>query len=60
VQWISGALSKGLKRPRREAVYSLSSSGEVKNAFVALCLVKHRNNVTVTFIFEYVEESRGD
>jgi len=33
IQWISGALSLGVKRPGREADHSPSSSSEVKNAW---------------------------
>jgi hypothetical protein len=33
IQWIPGALSLGVKRPRREADHSLPSSAEVKNAW---------------------------
>jgi hypothetical protein len=50
IQWISGALSLGVKRPGHESDHSLPSSGEVKNtgailslpqyAFMAWCSVK--------------------
>jgi hypothetical protein len=33
VQWVPGALSLGVKRPRREAEHSPPSSAEVKNAW---------------------------
>jgi hypothetical protein len=59
IQWVPGALSLGVKRPRREADHSSPSSAEVKNAwsytftphyvFMAWCLVKHRDNFTFTF-----------
>jgi hypothetical protein len=32
IQWVPGALSLGVKRPRREADHSLPSSAEVNNA----------------------------
>jgi hypothetical protein len=54
IQWVPGALSLGVKRPEREADHSPPSSSEVKNAwnytstpqyaFMAWCLVKHRDN----------------
>jgi hypothetical protein len=50
----------GVKRPRREDDQSTPSSAEVKNvwsytsipqyAFMAWCLVKHRDNFTFTFL----------
>jgi hypothetical protein len=53
-----GALSLGVKRPGREADHSPPSSDEVKYAwsytstpqfvFMAWCLVKHRDNFTLT------------
>jgi hypothetical protein len=58
IQWVPGILSLGVKRPGREAGYSLPSSAEVKNAwsytsslqyvFMAWCLVKQRNNFTLS------------
>jgi hypothetical protein len=33
IQWVSGVLSLGVKRPGREAEHSLPSSAEVKNAW---------------------------
>jgi hypothetical protein len=33
IQWVLGALSLGVKRPRREADHSSPSSTEVKNAW---------------------------
>jgi hypothetical protein len=33
VQWVPGALSRGVKRPGREADHSPPSSAEVKNAW---------------------------
>jgi hypothetical protein len=33
IQWVPGALSLGVKRPRREADHSPPSSAEVKNAW---------------------------
>jgi hypothetical protein len=55
-----GGFSLGVKRPGREADHSPPSSAEVKNAwnytstltdyvFMAWCLVKHRDNFTLTF-----------
>jgi hypothetical protein len=58
IQWVPGALSLGVKWPGREADLSTPSSPEVKEcvelaipplpqyAFVAWCLVKHRDNFT--------------
>jgi hypothetical protein len=55
IQWVPGALSLGVKRPGLEAVHSLPSSAEVKNAWsytstpqMAWCLAKHRDNFTFT------------
>jgi len=52
-------LSPGVKRPKREADHSHLSTVEVKNArnytstppsvFMKRCLVKHRDNLTLTF-----------
>jgi hypothetical protein len=33
IQWVSGALSLGVKQPRREVYHSPPSSAEVKNAW---------------------------
>jgi hypothetical protein len=53
----TGATSLGIKQPGREADHSPPSSVEVKSgvippllqyAFMALCLVKHRDNFTFT------------
>jgi hypothetical protein len=54
-----GALSLGVERSGREADHSPPSSAEVKNAwisastpqyaFMAWCLVKHRDNFTFIF-----------
>jgi hypothetical protein len=59
IQWVPGALSRGVKQLGREADHSPPSSVEVKNAwsytsthqyvFMAWCLVKHRDNFTFTF-----------
>jgi hypothetical protein len=56
IQWVPGALSLGVKRPRREADHSPPSSAEVKKpwsytstpqyAYMPWCLVKHRDNFT--------------
>jgi hypothetical protein len=68
IQWVPGALSLGVKRPRREADHSPPSSAEVKE-WVGLYLhspstpswrgaqLKHRDNFTftVTFIFLFNE-----
>jgi hypothetical protein len=55
IQWVTGALSLGVKRPGREADHSPPSSAEVKNAwsytftppyvFMKWCLVKHRDKL---------------
>jgi len=59
IQWVPGALSRGLKRQNHEADHSSPSSVEVKNAwshiftpryvFMVWCLVKHRDIFTFTF-----------
>jgi len=41
IQWVTGALSPGIKRPRREAIPPLP-----KYDFMVWCLVKHRYNFT--------------
>jgi hypothetical protein len=56
IRWVSGALSLGVKRPRREADHSPPSNAEVKNMwsytssplyiFMAWYLVKHRDKFT--------------
>jgi hypothetical protein len=61
IQYLSGALSVGVKRPGREADHSLSSSDRSKNerrytstpqyVFMAWCLFKHRDNFTFAFTF---------
>jgi hypothetical protein len=59
IQWVQGPLFLVVKRPGREADHSLPSSTEVKeceelyfhspqNAFMAWCLVKHRDNFIFT------------
>jgi hypothetical protein len=64
IQWVSGDLSPGVKRPGGEAVHSPPSSAEYKNASrytsapqynMALCLVlkKHKHNFTFTF-YQYM------
>jgi hypothetical protein len=59
VRWVPGALSLGMRRPVREADHPTPSSAEVKNAwsynstpqyaFMAWCLVKHRDIFTFTY-----------
>jgi hypothetical protein len=54
IQWVPAALSLRVKQPGREAGHSAPSNAEIKNAwsytstpqyvFMALCLVKHRDN----------------
>jgi hypothetical protein len=56
IQWVPGALSLWVKRLGREAERSPPSTAEAKNAwkytstpqyvFMALCLIKHRDNFT--------------
>jgi hypothetical protein len=56
IQWVSGALFLGVKRPGREADHSTPSSADVKNAwsytstpqyaFMALCSVKKSTGTT--------------
>jgi hypothetical protein len=56
IQWVPGALSVGVKRPAHEADHSPPSSAEIEEcvelylhsqyAFMAWCLVKHRDNFT--------------
>jgi hypothetical protein len=53
IQWVTGALSPGLKRPGREADQLPPPNAEVKNAwcytstpqyvFMVWCLIKHKN-----------------
>jgi hypothetical protein len=60
---ILGALSLGIKRSGCEADHSPPSIAEVKNewsytstpqyVFMAWCLVKHRDNFAITFIFTF-------
>jgi hypothetical protein len=64
IQWVTGALSPGLKWPGRELNHSPPSEAEIKNVwsytstsqyvFIEWCLVKHRNN------FSLHHESIGD
>jgi len=59
IQWVTGTLSLGVKRPGREGDHSPPSSAEIKNAwsytstppyvFMVWYLVKHRDNFTFTF-----------
>jgi hypothetical protein len=59
IQWVPGALSPAVKRLGRETDHSRPSSVQVKEcvelylhsqyAFMAWCLVKHRENFTFTF-----------
>jgi hypothetical protein len=59
IQWVSGTISTGVKRSRREADHSHPPSATVKNAwiytstpqydFMAWYLVKHSDNFTFTF-----------
>jgi hypothetical protein len=63
IQWLSEALSLGLKRPGSENDHSPPSSAEVKNAwsytsnpayaFVARCLVKQRD-FTLPYLYLYL------
>jgi hypothetical protein len=60
IQWVSGALSLEVKRPGREANHSPPSSAEFKEcvelnltpqyAFMAWCLVKHRDYFTLPYL----------
>jgi hypothetical protein len=64
IQWVPGALSLGVKRQGREAHHSPQSNAEVKEcvelylhsqyAFMAWCLVKHRDNVTLHYLYLYL------
>jgi hypothetical protein len=68
LQWVAGALSLEVNWPGREADHSPPSSAEVKNAwsytstpqyaFMAWCLVKHRDNFTFTF-YTYENDVRN-
>jgi len=56
IQWVSGAVTPGVKWSRHEAGYAPPSTAKVKNVWsytsnvsVAWCLVKHRDNFTFTF-----------
>jgi hypothetical protein len=56
IQWLSGALSLGLKRPGREAGHSPPSTAEVKEyALMAWCLVKAQDNF-FTFCYPFLVE----
>jgi hypothetical protein len=65
IQWVTGVPSLGVKRPGREADHSPPSSAKVKNAwsytstpqyaFMAWCLVKHRDTFTFTFTVNTAE-----
>jgi hypothetical protein len=67
IQWVPWALSLGIKRPGREADHSPPISAEVKKtwvyistpayAFIALCLIKHRDNFTFLRWFEFLSFS---
>jgi hypothetical protein len=56
IQWVPRVLSPGVKPQERETDHSPPSSAEVNNApllhyvFMARCLVKHRDNFTVTLL----------
>jgi hypothetical protein len=60
IQWVPGALSLGVKRLGYEDDHSPPPSSEVKNAwsytstpqyaFMAWCLVKHRDNFTLPYL----------
>jgi hypothetical protein len=66
IQGKPGALSLGVKRPGREVDHSPPSGAEVKNAwsytstpqyvFMAWWSVKYRNNFTVLYIHDHVQE----
>jgi hypothetical protein len=61
IQWVLGVLSLEVQQPGREADRSPSSSVEVKNAwmytsthpyvFMAWCLIKHRDNFTLPYLY---------
>jgi len=61
IQWVTGTLSLGIKRPGSEADYSPPFRVEVKNAwsftstpqyiFMGWCLVKHSDNFTLLHLF---------
>jgi hypothetical protein len=60
IQWVSRALSKGVKRPVHEADHSPPSSAKVKNAWsyistppIRLCgaQLRHRDNFTI-YLYE--------
>jgi hypothetical protein len=65
MQWVSGALSLGVKRPGREADFLHLSSAEVKNGgaiatppirlygLMFVQLIKHRDNFTFFFTTMY-------
>jgi len=60
IQWVAGALSMGVKQPGHEADHSPPSSAKIMNTwsytsnpqyiFMAWCLVKHRNNFTLSIL----------
>jgi hypothetical protein len=63
IQWVSGALSLGVKRPGREANHSLPSSAEIKNAwsyiplpqysFMAWCSVNAQGQFYLYFYINF-------
>jgi hypothetical protein len=65
IQWVPGTLSLGVKRLGREADHSPPYSAEVKEcvelylhphyAFMAWCLVKHKDNFTFYFTFTFMK-----
>jgi hypothetical protein len=61
IQWVPGPLSRGIKRPGREADHSPPSSAEIKirgailvppsqYVFMAWCLFRDRDNFTLLYL----------
>jgi hypothetical protein len=67
IQWVSWALSLGVKQPGHEADHSPPCSAEVKNVwhytstpqyiFMVWYLVKHRDNFTFTLLYPSTSRS---
>jgi hypothetical protein len=60
IQWVTGALSLGIKRLGREAHHSHPSSAEVKKyAFMAWCSVKKKSTGQLYLTFTLFEHPYG-
>jgi hypothetical protein len=50
IQWVTGALSLGVKRPKSKDAWSYTSPPQ--HIFMAWCLVKHMDKFTIFFCFD--------